>query len=260
MRHTPDQDRALAERLADAAAAAIRPYWRGPVAVEHKGDGSPVSQADRAGERAMRALLTSERPDDGVLGEEEGETPGTSGRVWVLDPIDGTVSFLAGRPLFTTLIALTEGGWPTLGVIDQPIARERWVGQLGRATSFAGSLAIARPCPALGGAVLASTSPTLFTDEEASAFLRLSALVARPRIVWGGDAYNYGLLAAGHVDLVVEAGLKPHDFAALVPVVEGAGGLMCDWRGEPLSVDSAGDVIALGDPARLEEVADALAG
>ncbi len=251
---------ALAHRLADAAGLVIHRHWRSGLAGESKNDGSPVTLADRAAEAAMRALLAAERPDDGVLGEEEGTSAGSSGRQWVLDPIDGTVSFLAGRPLFTTLIALTEGGWPTLGVIDQPIARERWIGQLGRPTSFGGSPVRARACSTLGGAVLASTSPTLFTDAEASAFLRLSALVARPRIVWGGDAYNYGLLAAGHIDLVVEAGLKPHDFAALVPVVEGAGGLMCDWLGQPLSLESAGDVIALGDPARLEEVVEALAG
>lgn len=208
----------------------------------------------------MRAVLSTERPDDGVLGEEEGATPGSSGRQWVLDPIDGTVSFLAGRPIFTTLIALTEDGWPTLGVIDQPISGERWTARLGEPTRLGGHPVRTRPCAALADATLASTSPTLFTDEEASAFLRLSALVARPRIVWGGDAYNYALLASGHIDLMVEAGLKPHDLAALVPVVEGAGGLMCDWLGQPLSLDSAGEVVALGDPARLEEVVDALAG
>ncbi len=256
----PAHDLVLAERLADAAGAAIRPHWRTGGAHEDKPDGSPVTVADRGAEAAMRAILTTERPDDGVLGEEEGATAGSSGRYWVLDPIDGTTSFLAGRPLFTTLVALTEGGWATLGVIDQPIARERWTGRLGEATRLNGRPVTTRACPALAQATLASTSPTLFTDEEAAAFLRLSALVARPRILWGGDAYNYALLASGHIDLVVEAGLKSHDLAALVPVVEGAGGLMCDWRGEPLSLESAGDVVALGDPARLEEVVAALAG
>ena len=256
----PTDDLTLAERLADAAGRALRPYWRAGGDAHDKADGSPVTAADRAAEAAMRALLAAERPDDGVLGEEEGRSAGTSGREWVLDPIDGTVSFLAGRPLFTTLIALTEGGWPTLGVIDQPIAGERWAARVGDSTRLNGDTVRTRTCPDLGQATLASTSPTLFTDGEAAGFLRLSALVARSRIVWGGDATNYALLASGHIDLVVEAGLKPHDFAALVPVVEGAGGLMCDWRGEPLSLDSAGDVIALGDPARLEEVVEALAG
>lgn len=256
----PADDLALAERLADAAGAAIRPHWRTAVAHRDKADGSPVTAADRAAEAAMRTILSGARPDDGVLGEEEGATAGSTGRQWVLDPIDGTTSFLAGRPSFTTLVALTDGGWPTLGVIDQPIARDRWTGRLGEPTRLNGQPVRTRVCPVLADAALASTSPTLFTDEEAAAFLRLSALVARPRILWGGDAQNYALLASGHLDLVVEAGLKPHDLAALVPVVEGAGGLMCDWRGEPLSLDSAGDVLALGDPARLEEVVDALAG
>ena len=255
----PD-DLALAERLADAAGDAIRPYWRSGLTGEDKADGSPVTRADRAAEAAMRAILTTERPGDGVMGEEEGATGGEAARQWVLDPIDGTVSFLAGRPLFATLIALTQDGWPTLGLIDQPIARERWTGAAGQPTRLNGAPVRTRACPSLAAATLASTSPTLFTDEEAAGFLRLTALVARPRIVWGGDATNYALLASGHLDLVVEAGLKPHDWAALVPVVEGAGGLMCDWRGEPLSLGSAGDVLALGDPARLEEVVDALAG
>lgn len=256
----PADDLALAHRLADAAETAIRPHWRAGVNAEAKGDGSPVTLADRAAEAAMRALLAAERPDDGVLGEEEGTSPGTSGRQWVLDPIDGTVAFLAGRPLFTTLIALTEGGWPTMGLIDQPIAGERWAGQLGEATRLNGEVVRTRPCPELSRATMASTSPTLFTDEEAGAFLRVTGLVDRSRMMWGGDAHNYALLASGHIDLVVEAGLKPHDLAALVPVVEGAGGLMSDWHGEPLSLESGGDVIALGDPARLEEVVEALAG
>ena len=207
----------------------------------------------------MRRLIEAECPRDGIVGEEYGAKPSQTGRTWVLDPIDGTVSFMAGRAIFGTLIALLEGGFPVLGVIDQPVARERWLGAVGRPTTLNDRPVRTRACRELGDAVLATTSPHLFGDDEAHGFLALAAKVARRRMVYGGDCYNYGLIASGHVDLVVEAGLKLYDFAALVPVVEGAGGTMADWQGEPLHADSVGQVIALGDPARLEDVVEALA-
>jgi inositol-phosphate phosphatase / L-galactose 1-phosphate phosphatase / histidinol-phosphatase len=252
-------DIALAHRLADAAGAAIRPFWRGEIGLEDKADASPVTAADRAAEAAMRRLIEAEYPRDGIVGEEYGTKETTNGRTWVLDPIDGTTSFVAGRPIFGTLIALMQDGWPVLGVIDQPIARERWLGATGQPTTFNGAVARARLCPDLAQAVLGTTSPHAFSAHEGEHFLNLAAKVAQRRIVYGGDCYNYGLVASGHVDIVVEAGLKLHDFAALIPVVEGAGGMMTDWNGDPLNADSLGDVIALGDPARLEEVMEALA-
>lgn len=252
-------DIALAHRLADAAGAAIRPYWRGDIGLESKEDASPVTLADRAAEAAMRQILSLERAADGIIGEEYGnERPGAA-RQWVLDPIDGTTSFVAGRPIFGTLIALMQDGWPILGVIDQPIGGERWIGAAGEATLFNGRPARARLCPDLGDAVLGTTSPHAFSAHEGEHFLNLATKVAQRRIVYGGDCYNYGLVASGHIDIVVEAGLKLHDLAALVPVIEGAGGMMTDWNGEPLNADSEGHVIALGDPARLEDVMEALA-
>lgn len=252
-------DIALAQRLADAAGAAIRPYWRGDIGLESKEDATPVTLADRAAEAAMRQILSAERPADGIIGEEYGNERPTASRQWVLDPIDGTTSFVAGRPIFGTLIALMQDGWPLLGVIDQPIGRERWVGAAGQATTFNGAPARARLCPALDQAVLGTTSPHAFSAHEGEHFLNLAGRVAQRRIVYGGDCYNYGLVASGHIDIVVEAGLKLHDLAALVPVIEGAGGMMTDWNGDPLNADSAGHVIALGDPARLEDVMEALA-
>ena len=252
-------DIALAAKLADVAGAAIRPFFRSVFTLDDKADASPVTEADRAAEAAMRRIIEAEYPRDGIIGEEYGEKPGSTGRVWVLDPIDGTTSFIAGRPIFGTLIALMVEGWPVLGVIDQPIARERWVGTTGKPTTFNDAPVRTRRCPALDEALLATTSPHLFSDEQTGPFLNLASKVARRRLIYGGDCYNYGLVASGHVDLVVEAGLKIHDFAALVPIVEGAGGTMCDWSGEPLNADSAGDVIALGDPARLEDVLATLA-
>ena len=250
-------DIALANTLADAAGAAIRPFFRNTFTHEAKADASPVTEADHAAEAAMRRIIEAEYPRDGIIGEEYGEKPGTSGRTWVLDPIDGTISFMAGRPIFGTLIALMQDGFPVLGIIDQCISGERWVGAVGKPTTLNGKPVTTRPCRELSDATLASSGPQYFDDHSATHFMALAAKTNR-RTVWGGDCYNYGLLAAGHIDLVVESGLKLHDFAALVPIVEGAGGLMCDWNGEPLHANSDGHVIALGDPARLEDVLAAL--
>lgn len=257
---------AVAHRLADAAREAIRPHFRAGVATEHKGDASPVTVADRAAEEAMRRILAAEYPQDGVVGEEFGAQEGRTGRQWVLDPIDGTVSFIAGRPIFGTLIALMQDGWPVLGVIDQAITGERWVGQLGGPTTLNGREVRTRSCKSLDGAMLATSSPHYFGEEDAGAYMKLAQAVGgnrmQPTIIYGGDCYNYGLLAAGHLDIVCEAGLALHDYAALVPIVEGAGGMMSDWQGHPLDAESAqsggGRVIALGDPARLEDLLEAL--
>ena len=254
-----DDDIAFAKRLADAAGAAIRPYFRAEFGLETKADASPVTLADRAAEAAIRSILETERPSDGIIGEEYGTVREGAARQWVIDPIDGTTSFVAGRPIFGTLIALMEDGWPVLGVIDQPILRERWIGAVGYPTTFNDAPVRTRPCPELAQAILSTTSPNCFSAHEGEHFMALAAKTAHRRLIWGGDCYNYGLLASGHIDVVVESGLKLHDFAALIPVVEGAGGMMCDWTGEPLSATSAGDVIALGDPARLEDVLETLA-
>jgi len=253
-----DKDLALALRLADAAGAAIRPLFRGQWSEERKADRSYVTEADRAAEAAMRAIIEEAFPADGIIGEEYGRHNEGAGRQWVLDPIDGTTSFIAGRPIFGTLIALLQDGWPVLGIIDQPISGERWVGRIGQPTLFNGKPAQARPLKELSEAVLGTTSPHAFTNEEADAFMSVAKSVAERKIVYGGDCYNYGLVASGHVDIVIEAGLKLHDYAALVPVVEGAGGMMADWQGNPLDAGSDGTVIALGDPARLEDVLEAL--
>lgn len=254
-----EADIALALRLADAAGDAIRPYFRNGVASERKGDATPVTLADRAGEEAMRRILKAEAPRDTVIGEEFGASAGSSSRSWVLDPIDGTCSFLVGRPIFGTLIALVVEGWPVLGIIDQPILGERWVGVTGRPTTFNGQPARTRTCRQLADATLATTGPHYFDDHDGAHFMGLAAKTDHKRMVMGGDCYNYALLASGHIDVVCEAGLKLHDWAALVPIVEGAGGTMCDWNGDPLHAGSDGHVIALGDPARLEDVVEAIA-
>ena len=255
-------DIALAHRLAEAAGDAIRPLFRGDWSAETKEDHSAVTEADRAAEAAMRRILEAERGEDGIIGEEYGSIREGAGRQWVLDPIDGTQSFVAGRPIFGTLIALLQDGWPVLGVIDQPILGERWVGALGQPTTFNGKPATTRRCKALAGASVATTSPHAFAEQDVDAYLRVvaKAYPHRPWPVYGGDCYNYGLLASGHLDIVMESGLKLHDFAALVPVVEGAGGTMSDWQGHPLDANSDGRVLALGEPARLDDVLEAMSG
>jgi histidinol phosphatase-like enzyme (inositol monophosphatase family) len=252
-----EADVMLAHRLADAAGAAIRPWFRRPFLVETKEDFSPVTIADREAEAAIRAMLGEHRPDDGVIGEEYGDDRPDAARVWVLDPIDGTRAFVAGRPLFGTLIALLEDGVPVLGVIDQCIAGDRWIGGSDRPTTLNGRRAHVRACAGLGDAHLATTAPWLFDEADLPRFDALRR-AARDTLL-GGDCHNYGLAASGHLDLVVEAGLKIHDWAALVPVVTGAGGVMTDWDGAPLRRGSDGRVIAAGD-ARVAAGAMALLG
>jgi histidinol phosphatase-like enzyme (inositol monophosphatase family) len=242
-----DADLILVHRLADAAREAIAPFWRAAVPIEDKADHSPVTAADRAAEAAMRRIIEADRPMDGIIGEEYGPRPTRSGRMWVLDPIDGTRAFVAGRPLYGTLIGLLEGPTPVVGVIDAGAAGDRWVGvALGQPrTTLNGRAVTVRPCARLAAARAATTHPAAFSAHGHAAFQRVGARVAD--MLFGGDCHNYGLLAAGCLDLVVEEGLKLHDWAALVPVVAGAGGLITDWAGQPLVPGAEGRVLAAGD-------------
>jgi inositol-phosphate phosphatase/L-galactose 1-phosphate phosphatase/histidinol-phosphatase len=236
---------AFACRLADAAGEAVRPYFRQVIAIDDKADLTPVTAADRAAEQAMRALIEERFPGHGIVGEEFGRVREQAEFVWVLDPIDGTKSFISGVPLFGTLIALTRGQRPILGVIDQPISRERWVGVAGRPTTLNGAVVRCRSCPQLAAATLFATTPDMFREADAAAFGRVSRAVKLTR--FGADCYAYGLLAAGFIDLVLEASLKPYDFCAMVPVVEGAGGVATDWRGADLDLTSDGHILVAGD-------------
>jgi inositol-phosphate phosphatase/L-galactose 1-phosphate phosphatase/histidinol-phosphatase len=235
----------LAGRLADAAGAVIRQHFRSPVEVEDKPDQSPVTIADRGAEAAMRQLIEATFPEHGIYGEEYGVERGDAEHVWVLDPIDGTKSFISGVPLFGTLIALLHQGRPVLGVLDQPILGERWLGIDGVPTSLNGRTIRTRSCAALDRATLFSTTPELFAGADKAAFERVRAAAKLTR--YGTDCYAFGLVAAGFVDLVLEVSLKLYDFAALVPIVTGAGGSLTDWRGGALRAGSDGRVLASGD-------------
>jgi inositol-phosphate phosphatase/L-galactose 1-phosphate phosphatase/histidinol-phosphatase len=253
-----DQYLGLAVDLADAAGEAIRPYFRQPLAVDDKPDLSPVTIADRAAEMAMRRLIARRFPEHGIFGEEFGREREGAELTWVLDPIDGTKSFISGVPLFGTLIALAYRGRPILGIIDQPISRERWIGATGRPTTLNGTPIRCRPCPALAAATVFSTSPDMFKGDDAAAHARVAA--AAKLVRFGADCYAYGILALGSIDLVVEASNKPYDFCAMPPIVEGAGGIATDWQGAPLTIASDGRVLAAGDRRAHQRALALLAG
>jgi inositol-phosphate phosphatase/L-galactose 1-phosphate phosphatase/histidinol-phosphatase len=248
----------LAHDMADAAGTVIRRYFRTPVGVDTKSDESPVTIADRETEAAMRALLAQRRPQDGILGEEHGRERLDAEYLWVIDPIDGTRAFITGMPLFGVLIGLMHRGKPVLGIIDQPILRERWLGVAGQPTTMNGKTIKTRPCPSLDKAFLYSTAPDMFKGADAVAYERVRSKVRQPR--FGGDCYAYGLLTMGFADLVIEASLQPYDYCAVIPVVEGAGGVMSDWQGKALTIESDGRVVAAGDRAAHEAALKALAG
>jgi histidinol phosphatase-like enzyme (inositol monophosphatase family) len=238
---------ALAHRLADASGALIRPYFRSHVAIDDKSDATPVTIADRGAEQVIRDILAVERPQDGVWGEEFGQHNLDAEWVWVLDPIDGTKAFVTGKPMFATLIGLAHRGVPVLGVIDQPVLRERWIGGVGYPTTFNGVAVTTRPCAALNAAWFNTTTPDMFKGTDEAAFLALRGVVKQTN--FGGDAYAYGLLASGFIDLILEAQLKYHDIAALAPVIAAAGGIITDWAGQALTMQSDGRVLAAGDRA-----------
>jgi inositol-phosphate phosphatase / L-galactose 1-phosphate phosphatase / histidinol-phosphatase len=236
----------LAHRLADAAGEVQRRYFRTPVTIETKPDQSPVTIADRESEAVIRDLIRAAYPAHGIYGEEHGQDRIDAELVWCIDPIDGTKSFITGRPLFGTLIALVHEGRPVLGIIDQSILRERWVGLDGEGSVWNGRPIRTRACPTLSDATLFVTSPRMFeSDQERQAFAAVEGTVRLP--LYGGDCYAYGLVAAGFADLCVEANLEPYDYMALVPVLEGAGGQITDWHGDALGFSSSGQAVAAGD-------------
>lgn len=263
---TPDgatpKDLVIAHRLADAARDAILPHFRTQsLSIDDKSAAGsvfdPVTVADRAAEQAMRALLAELAPNDGVYGEEFGQTDGASGRLWVLDPIDGTRAFMSGILNWGVLIALCDGGRPVLGVMDQPFTQERFFsasdGSAARSAQYfrGASAAAAQAQPIktraradLSDATLFTTDPDLFIPgPERSAYDAVASAVKLRR--YGTDCYAYAMVAGGFADLVIETGLSPYDIQALIPIVEGAGGIITDWSGAPNPW--SGQVIAAGD-------------
>jgi histidinol phosphatase-like enzyme (inositol monophosphatase family) len=251
---------AFVDRLAQVASEVILPFFRSAIRAEDKSKGGvfdPVTEADRAAEVAMRRLIGQTFPAHGVIGEEYGRDRPEAEYVWVLDPIDGTKSFISGLPMWGTLIGLTHLGRPVYGMMAQPFTRERYFGDgkrarwrglaLPRGDSASGEWITrtlrVRTCPSLAEATMMTTSPLLFNEEDRAAYRRVEKPTRLTR--YGGDCYAYCMLASGFIDIVIEVGLKPHDIVALVPIIEGAGGVVTDWEGGPAA--AGGRVIAAGD-------------
>jgi histidinol-phosphatase len=231
----------FAKGLADSAGAVIKPYFRHNVGVIDKADDSPVTIADRNAETAIRDVIEERFPGHGIFGEEHGVKEGDGTHMWVLDPIDGTRSFICGAPWFGTLIAYLENQKPIIGVLDVPMMGERWVGSA-EGTTYNGEFCQVRNGVIFEEASLFTTDYDLFDDDQKAAFDRVKSQVKCIR--YGTDCYAYGLLASGHIDLVIEAGLKPYDAMALVPVIKGAGGIVTGWNGEEVDLDWDGRIIA----------------
>ena len=241
----------VAHLLADAARPETLQHFRTQsleAINKSEDDFDPVTVADRAAERAMRAVLAQERPDDAILGEEDGHSTGTSGLTWVLDPIDGTRGYISGTPTWGVLISVADESGPIYGLIDQPYIGERFEGGFGRATLTGpkGTQPLAtRSTPDLASATILTTFPEVGSNEERDGFRDVAARCRLTR--YGMDCYGYALLAAGSVDLVVEAGLQPYDIQAPIAVVKAAGGILTDWKGQP--AHEGGRALAAANPA-----------
>jgi histidinol-phosphatase len=251
---------AFANRLADVSGAVIRPFFRQRIEVAHKPGRhafDPVTEADRNAERALRDLIARERPDDAILGEEYGEKKGASGYRWVLDPVDGTRAFITGRYEWGSLIALEKNEVPVLGILDQPVLGERFIGVNGRShlmQAGAHTPLTVRACPDLGEAVLCSTDPSAYMDEAQQA--GFAAVKSKARLTrYLGDCYIFAMLAMGFIDVIVEGSLSHWDVAALIPLVQGAGGSVSNWQGAPWR---DGDALLASGDARVHAQAVAL--
>ncbi len=247
----------FAHNLADIARPLAQFYYRQDIGTEIKKDKSPVTIADKAIEALLRERITEKYPDHGIWGEEEGSTDLDADYVWTIDPIDGTKSFMIGKPTFGTLIGLLYKGHPVIGIIDQPINAERWVGVSGRRTELNGLPVTTRfHTTGIDESVLAATGPNYFDEYAEFDFHKLADQTRFT--VYGGDCYIYGLLASGRLDIIAEATLKPHDFFPLVPIIEGAGGIITDCHGDLLSFESDGSVLASANRIIHEQALDIL--
>ncbi|MGC6475576.1 MAG: histidinol-phosphatase [Parvibaculales bacterium] len=239
------------ERLADAAAEKTLTHFRAALDVANKDaqDFDPVTQADREAEQAIRQIIEQDYPMHSILGEEFDEKIGNDMQ-WVIDPIDGTRAYITGMPVWGTLIALNQGGTPVLGIFDQPYTGERLIGQKGAPTMFKKGATYepvqTRACPQIESAICATTDPRFFINTTGEA--EMNSLLARAQLMrYGGDCYNYAMLACGQIDAVIEQGLKAHDIQALIPIIEGAGGYVTNWQGGRAA--QGGQIIASGDKA-----------
>jgi histidinol phosphatase-like enzyme (inositol monophosphatase family) len=243
---------AFAQHLGDVACDMLRQFARGPLAIETKGDGSPVTQVDRAVETALRDEIRRAHPEHGVIGEEFGAERADAEYVWIVDPLDGTKEFIQGLPLFGTLLALARRGEIVLGLTEQPLTRDRWLGADGHGTTWNGTPVRVRPCPALDQAVLSTMGYDSFCTRRHGV---LAPLRRACRTTVNGDSFLvFGLLASGRIDAVVTDGFAPHDYAAEDAIVRNAGGSMTDWAGRRLTLTSDRSILAAGDARLAAEI------
>lgn len=236
----------FAEQLADNARTITGKYFRRELVVTRKADASPVTVADRETERCLRRLIHEHYPNHAIVGEEEGSS-GTSSWQWIIDPIDGTKSFLSGFPVYCTLIALFHDQQPFLSLLDMPILDERFTATCDRSSEMNGTILRTRRTSRLEQALCYSTDPEMFTEIQKQRLAPLRDSLSLQR--YGGDGYLYAMLAAGWIDLVVEADMKPYDYLPLILIVEQAGGVISDWEGRPLTWQSTGEILAAANPA-----------
>lgn len=253
----PSELLCAAHALADAAASHSMAHFRTSLAIITKADESPVTLADRAAETAMREILGATFPADGIYGEEHGAERVDAARVWVLDPIDGTRSFITGSPLWGTLIGVLEGERVVFGMVDMPVLGERWFGQAGIGAERNGVAVKVSGCTDVAQARIVTTSPDIFNAADLQAFDRLSKRCAMRR--FGGDCYGYAQLAGGTIDLVVETGLQPYDYLGPAGLIEAAGGVITDWEGRALGLHSDGRVVAAATRELHRQALEALA-
>lgn len=246
----------LAHRLADEASNIISGYFRKSFHIATKTDATPVTAADKEAEEVMRTILEEVQPEHGIFGEEFGSDRSDADYAWYLDPIDGTKAFIAGVPVFGTLIGLAYRGQPILGIIDQAISGERWVGAQGHPCTLNGTKVNCRKGLSLSDAVMFTTSPYLYTGSDLQALERLQEKTSFAR--YGVDCYAFGLVASGLADIALECGVNDYDYCALVPVIAAAGGVMTNWEGNPLILGRDKQIIAAANPELLTEALQAM--
>lgn len=241
----------FAHHLADLSEVIAKKYFRIPNGEIAKEDDSPVTKADREIEKIIREEIEKKFPNHGIIGEEYGNHNENAEFTWILDPIDGTSSFIIGRPIFGTLIALTHQKKSILGVMNQPITGERWIGISGQSATLNGKKIQTRNCLELSDAVMCASSSFHFQNGDEEILKKISALTKYQRlggIIYGGDCYSYASLASGFVDIVIDPGLKVYDYAALIPIIEMAGGVVSDWEGKDLELKSGVKMLASANP------------
>lgn len=247
----------FANNLADISSNITKKYFRKHFGEENKFNDTPVTLADREIEGSIRDAIIKHFPDHGIVGEEFGNTNENADYKWIIDPIDGTISFVIGRPIFGNLIALSYKDEPILGIINQPITGERWLGTKNGPSLLNGQIIKTRNITKLEDAILCTTSPAFFKDNDLEMLKSISSKTkyqSQDGVIYGGDCYLFGLLACGSVDIIIEQGLKNYDFMALAPIVESAGGIITDWEGNKLNLNSNGKVLACGSKKLHEEI------